>query len=69
MELFMTASRQMGEPGLAAIADPEAAVVKIKAVKEKLADLVTRLEEKKAAQRGEELEAKILGFCRKNDIE
>lgn len=69
VKLFVAASRQMGESGLVAIADPEAAVVKVMAAKEKLTALMTSLEEEKAIQRAEELEAKILEFYRKNDIE
>jgi hypothetical protein len=65
---FVGASRQMGEPGLAAVADPEAAVEKIKDVEKKLAELRGNLQEEKAAAKAEELEAKIKAFYQKNEI-
>jgi len=65
---FVGASRQMGEPGMAAIADPEAAIEKIKEVEKKLAELMGNLQEEKALTKAEELEAKIKEFYRKNEI-
>ncbi len=65
---FVGASRQMGEPGLAAVADPEAAVEKIKDVEKKLAELKGNLQEEKAGAKAEELEAKIKAFYQKNEI-
>ncbi len=66
---YVAASRQMGEPGLAAIADPEAAIEKIKDVEKKLAELEESLQEEKALAKAEELQVKIREFYRKNEIE
>jgi hypothetical protein len=65
---FVGASRQLGEPGMAAIADPEAAIEKIKDVEKKLAELKGNLQEEKALAKAEDLEAKIKEFYRKNEI-
>jgi hypothetical protein len=65
---FVGASRQMGEPGLVAIADPEAVILKIKDVEKKLAELKGNLQEDKALAKAEELEAKIKAFYQKNEI-
>lgn len=65
---FAAASRQLGEAGLAAIADPEAAVEKIKEVEQKLAGLKLRLTEEAALARADALLGKIQSFYEKNEI-
>lgn len=68
-DLFVSAMRQAGEIGLAAIADPETAINKVKDVREKLRQLMSRLTEEKAISRARALEDQILHFCRQNDID
>jgi len=65
---FVGASSQMGEPGMAAIADPEAAVDKIKEVERRLAGLKQSLTEEAAQARAEALQGKIQNFYEKNEI-
>ncbi|MDH7511859.1 MAG: hypothetical protein QHH14_02810 [Clostridiales bacterium] len=66
---FVLAMGEAGEIGLAAIADPEMAINKVKEVREKLRELMSELEEEKAIARARALEDKIINFCRANDIE
>ncbi len=66
---YISAVRQTGEIGLTAIADPEAAANKVKAVRERLRQLMSELEEDKAMARARALEDRILHFCRANHIE
>jgi hypothetical protein len=65
---FVSSSRQMAEPGTAAIADPEAAVEKIKDVETRLVALRKELKEEAALARAEELQGKIRNFYEKNEI-
>lgn len=66
---FITAMREAGEIGLAAIADPETAINKVKEVREKLRELMSTLTEQKAISRARALEDQILNFCRQNEID
>jgi len=65
---FVGASSQLGEAGTAAIADPEAAVDKVKEVEQKLAGLKRSLTEETARVKAEELQSKIQNFYQKNQI-
>jgi hypothetical protein len=65
---FVASSRQLGEPGMAAVADPEAAVDKIKEVEQRLAGLKLRLTEEASLGRADGLRVKIQNFYEKNDI-
>ncbi|MGB9907013.1 MAG: hypothetical protein ACPLRR_06480 [Candidatus Saccharicenans sp.] len=66
---YINANRQAAEPGLVVIADPEKAENQVKAVRNKLKELLPTLTEEKAIARAQELESKIQTFCEKNDIE
>ena len=66
---YIAANRQAAEPGLVVISDPEKAENQVKAVRNKLKELLPTLTEEKAIARAEELESKIQTFCEKNDIE
>jgi Tfp pilus assembly protein PilO len=68
-DLYVSAMRQAGEIGLAAIADPEAAVNKVKAVRDRLGELMAKLSEEKAIVRARALEDQIINFCRRNEID
>jgi Tfp pilus assembly protein PilO len=68
-DLFVSAMRQAGEIGLAAIADPEAAVNKVKAVQQRLHELMGKLTEEKAIVRARALEDQIINFCSRNEID
>ncbi|MBM3284721.1 MAG: hypothetical protein FJY81_02510 [Candidatus Aminicenantes bacterium] len=68
-DLFISAMRQAGELGLTAIADPEVAVRRIQATRERLRELMGKLTEEKAIARARALEDQILSFCRRNDID
>jgi hypothetical protein len=65
---FVGASSQLGEPGMAAIADPEAAIDKIKEVERRLAGLKQSLTEEAARAKAEALQGKIQNFYEKNEI-
>ncbi len=66
---FVASVREMGTPGMAAIADPESPINKIKQVRERLATLKKDLTEKTAIVRARRLEQRINEFCTKNDID
>lgn len=66
---YIAANRQAAEPGLVVISDPEKAENQVKAVRNKLKELLPTLTEEKAIARAQELESKIQTFCEKNDIE
>jgi hypothetical protein len=66
---YVASVRQMGTPGMAAIADPEAPINKIKQVRERLAALKKDLTEKTAIVRARRLEQQINDFCTKNEID
>jgi len=66
---YIASVRQMGTPGMAAIADPESAVNKIKQVRERFAALKKDLTEKTAIVRARRLEQRINDFCTKNEID
>ncbi len=68
-DLFISAMRQAGETGLAAVADPEAAARRIRAIRENLRELMPKLSEEKAKARARALEDQIINFCRRNDID
>jgi hypothetical protein len=65
---FVAASRQLGEAGTAVIADPEAAVIKIKEVEQRLAGLMLGLTEETSLARAKALQSKIRDFYKKNEI-
>lgn len=66
---YVASVRQVGTPGMAAIADPESAVNKIKQARERLAALKKDLTEKTAIVRARRLEQRINDFCTKNEID
>lgn len=66
---YISAARQTAEIGLTVITDPEAAANKVKAVRERLRQLMSELEEEKAIERARALEDRIIDFCRANDIQ
>lgn len=66
---YVASVRQMGTPGMAATADPESAVNKVKQVRERLAALKKDLTEKTAIVRARRLEQQINDFCTKNEID
>ncbi len=66
---FVSAMREAGEIGLAAIADPETAVNKVKEVRERLRGLMSKLTEEKAIAQARALEDQIINFCRRNEID
>jgi len=68
-EQYVTALRQMTEPGLVIIADPEPAIKKIKEVGVRLADLKKNLKQHTAIALARRLEERIEEFCTKNDID
>lgn len=68
-DLYISAMRQAGEIGLAAIADPEAAVNKVKTVRQRLSKLMGKLSEEKAIARARALEDQIINFCSRNEID
>ena len=68
-DLFVSAMRQAGETGLAAITDPELAAKKIKDIRGRLRELMGNLTEEKAITRAQALEEKIVDFCMRNDID
>lgn len=69
VDRYITAMREVGEPGLVVIADPEFAIKKVKEVRLSLTDLMRNLKEEKTIKRAQALETKIIEFCRKNDID
>jgi hypothetical protein len=66
---FLSAARQLAIPGEAAIADPEAAVRRLKTVKADFDSLYETLTDATAIARADKLEAAIEEFFKKNDIE
>lgn len=66
---FLRAIRTMSETGMDTTSDVDEAVVKIKNVKKELKALKSSLQESRAQERAEKLDAKIKEFERKNDIE
>ncbi len=66
---YVSAMREAGEIGLVVIADPETAINKVKEVREKLRELMSKLTEEKAISRARALEDQILNFCRRNEID
>jgi Tfp pilus assembly protein PilO len=66
---YVSAMREAGEVGLVVIADPETAINKVKEVREKLRELMSKLTEEKAVARARALEDQILNFCRRNEID
>jgi hypothetical protein len=63
---FVGGSRQLGETGTVVIADPEAAVDRIKEVEQRLNGL--RLTEEASQARAKALQSKIQNFYEKNEI-
>jgi delta-aminolevulinic acid dehydratase/porphobilinogen synthase len=68
-EQYVAAVRQMVEPGMATIADPEPAIKKIKEVQTRLATLQKNLKQPAAIALARRLEERIEEFCSKNDID
>ncbi len=66
---YVASVRQMGMPGMSAIADPESPINKIKQVRKRLAGLKKDLTEKTAIVRAGRLEQRIHDFCTKNEID
>jgi type II secretory pathway pseudopilin PulG len=66
---FLRAIRTMSGTGMDTTSDVDDAVIKIKKVKKELNSLKNSLQESKAQERAEKLDAKIKEFERKNDIE
>jgi hypothetical protein len=65
---YLSVSRQLAMPGEVAIADPEAAVQRLKDVKAAFDSLYESLTEKAAIARADKLQAKIEEFFEKNEI-
>ena len=66
---YLSAARQLAMPGEAAIADPEAAVRRLKTVKADFDRLYESLTDAAAIARADKLAAAIEEFIEKNDIE
>jgi hypothetical protein len=66
---FLGTERQMANPGEADIADPEAAVRRLKKVKADFDAFYATLKDEKAVARADRLAEKIEEFFKKNDIE
>lgn len=69
VDRYITAMREVAEPGVVVIADPEFAANKVKEVRDKVTELIKTLKEQKSIQRARELETRIRDFCRKNEID
>ncbi len=69
VDRFVSASRQMGAPGLAAVADPEPALEAVRAVRDEAAALREGLTEPKALARADALDARIREFYEKNGLD
>ncbi|MCX7973783.1 MAG: hypothetical protein N3B16_04700 [Candidatus Aminicenantes bacterium] len=65
---YITALRQVAEPGLVVISDPEKAEGKIKEVRAKLQEIIVTLTEVKAIEKAKKLEQDIKVFCEKHQI-
>ena len=66
---YITAMRQGGEPGLVILADPETAERMVRDVRPKLQELMKKLTDEKAIARAQDLESRILDFCRRHQID
>lgn len=68
VDKYITAMKQVAEPGLVVISEPERAENQIKEVRAKLQEIIVTLTEEKAIERARKLEAEIKTFCEKNQI-
>lgn len=68
VDKYITAMRQVAEPGLVVISEPERAENQIKEVRAKLQEIMATLTEEKAMERARKLEAEIKIFCEKHQI-
>jgi len=66
---YLSAARQLAVPGESAVADPEAAVRRLKTVREDFDRFYASLTEEVAIARADKLAARIEEFFEKNDIE
>ncbi len=66
---YIAAMRQGGEAGLVILADPETAERMVKDVRPKLQALMKTLTDEKAIARAQDLESRILDFCRRHQID
>jgi hypothetical protein len=69
VDRYITAMREVGEPGVVVIAEPEFAIKKIQEVRLRLTELMKNLKEEKAIARAQKLETRIIEFCNKNGID
>jgi hypothetical protein len=69
VDRYITAMREVGEPGVVVIAEPEFAIKKVQEVRLRLTELMKNLKEEKAIARAQKLETRIREFCSKNEID
>ncbi|MEW5899833.1 MAG: hypothetical protein AB1715_00035 [Acidobacteriota bacterium] len=66
---FISAMRGGGEPGFAVITDPETAARSVREIRRKVTELIGTLTEEAAIAKAQKLEARIIEFCQRHEID